>query len=239
VAVVWLCQVAGLSPGAGLAHAGELDTSSQFYFKVRDLLGETSFAQYDTTDDIRTAVNAGLRAVSVDIGIVGYDTITISANTFSYALNDNFMEKGLPFLPFRVFLMSNDGQKIHGLSQIDSRLFGVTATGSSQEVYGPQVAGYCISGNRLWIYPAAPPGGKIYLEGPIEATPFGVAGGLETVVPETDRIAVVYYAAMLMATSRPTVENNAIAQRYWELYSRHVENRRGDYTRKVADVPIN
>ena len=202
-----------------------MDTAQQFYFKVRDCLGEVSFANIDTTDDMRMAVNAGLRAVATQIGVVGHDTVKIVANTFNYALQSNYMEKGLAILPYKVFRITGDGTRIIGVPEIPSERFFV-----GQEVtIGPGVAGYTISGDRLWICPAEAPGEKIYIEGPINATPHDSSTQVETVIPEADRWAVVYYAVSILARARPTAENIALADYYALLWDKHVAARAGDY----------
>jgi len=210
-------------------QAGELDTAQQFYFKVRDCLGQIEWApdgSFDTLNDMRTAVNAGLRAVATHIGIVGRDTVTIVANTFFYELNSNYMEKGLAILPYKVFRITNDGAQIVGLSELPSEQFFVSVGGE-----GPQNAGYTISGTRLWICPAAPPRDKIYIEGPINAVPHDSSTQLETTVPEGDRWAVVYYAVSILARARPSAENIALADYYASLWDKHVAARAGDYRR--------
>jgi hypothetical protein len=212
---------------AAVAQAGDLDTAQQFYFKVRDLLGQNDFTQFDTTDEVRSAVNAGLRAVSVDIGIVGHDTVTIVANTFNYALQSNFMDKGLAHLPYKVFRITGDGTRIIGVSDLSSEQFSVSSAGTGQG-FGPEVAGYSISGTRFWICPAAPPGDKLYIEGPINPTPHDSSTQVESVVPECDRWAVVYYAVELLARSRGNI---ALADKMQEKYMAHVAARQGDYRR--------
>jgi hypothetical protein len=209
------------------AHAGDLDTAQQFYFKVRDCLGEVNFTNIDTLEEVRSAVNAGLWAVSTQIGVVGYDTVTIVANTFFYALNDNYMEKGLPHLPFKVKRITGDGTQVIGISEIPSAQFFV-GLGTT---IGPGVAGYSISGNRFWICPAEAPGDKIYIEGPINATPHNSSTQVESVIPEADRWAVVYYAVSILARARPSPENIALADYYALLWDKHVAARAGDYRR--------
>lgn len=207
-------------------QAGELDTAQQFYFKVRDFLGQNDFSQFDTTNEMRSAVNAGLRAVAVDIGVMGHDTVTVSsASTFLYTLNTNFMERGLAHLPYKVFVITNNTKKIRGLPRVDHTLFGMTDLGTSGDIYGPEIAGWDIAGDRFWIYPAKV-GDKIYIEGPIEATPHDTSLSIEAVIPESDRYAVVYYAVSLLARSRPSERYQALADFYFGLYQNHVANRR-------------
>lgn len=210
-------------------QAGELDTAQQFYFQIRDRLGQIEFApdgQFDTLNDMRGAVNAGLRAVATHIGIVGRETVTIVENTFYYDLTTNFISKGLAILPYKVFRITNDGTQIIGLSYLPPEQFFVSVGGE-----GPQNAGYTISGTRLWICPAAPPRDKIYVEGPINAVPHDSSLAIEATVPEGDRWAVVYYAVSILARARPSAENIALADYYASLWDKHVAARAGDYRR--------
>lgn len=215
------------------AEAQELDTARQYWFKVRDFLGEVNFNQYDTTDDIRSAVNAGRRAVANEIGVIGFDTVTIVADQYIYTLNTNFKPKGLPSIPYRAKYISPDGKTIRGLKITSSEEFNTTDAGTAGDAAVTDVVGCDISGNRLWIYPSAQAGGKIYLEGPIDVCTFGHGGVYEddsaNVIPHSDRMAVVHYAVHVMAASRKEPEMVELARIHKVLYDAYVLSRAGDY----------
>jgi len=208
-----------------IAAAQEIDSSGQVYQRVRDLLGQTDYSQFDTTGEMFSAVMAGKRAVAMDIGIVGYDTITIVAGTYNYTLNSNFMDRGLVKFPYRVTRITADGGKSYDVKPLPDG-YGVTAAGTSGEFTGPEISGWAISGNRLWISPANPDGDKLYVEGPADATGVVSAGFTMTDISEADRMAVVHFAVALLAASRNNFE---LANIHKTIYDSYVRARAGDY----------
>jgi len=213
------------------AVAQELDTASQFWYKVRDFLGETDFSQYDTTNEVKSAINAGLRQVALDIPVIDTAVVSIAANTFYYALPSSFIQNGLPGAPFSIWRVSNDGSQISGVSIVDPKYFGITAGGTSPDVYGPFIAGAAIKKQYIWIYPAGPVTDKLHIYGPVDATPHSHGASLETTIPETDRIAAVYWAVAILAESR---REYALADRYMARYDRHVANRKQEIQNAVT-----
>ncbi len=208
----------------GGAQAQELDTAQQFYFKVRDFMGEVNFAQIDTTDEVRSAVNAGLRAVAMEIGITGRDTITLVSGTYFYSLQSNYMADGLPHKPLKVIRVSADGQSAYEMREVEPGSYGFTSSQSALSTIGPEAAGYSFVGNRIWITPPHPGGDKIHIEGPISAVPHDTSLSIEATVPEDDRMAVVYFAISILAHARVKPQMAAF---YYGLWQTHVATRRG------------
>lgn len=220
---------------AAPSQAQDLDTVLNVWQLTQRYLGQIDYSVYDTTD-LRLAINDGIRRVACDIGVVGYDTITIVGETYFYALNTNFIPKGLAAIPYNVFRVSADGDIISGLKEAKSDEFGISPTGTT--IYGPstEVVGYVISGTRIWIYPASPAGDKIYVEGPIYPGPLYGASTVQTAVntvPDVDRTAVVYWAVSQLARQKG---NDALAADFLSKYINHVASRGGTYMGPPAQV---
>ena len=175
---------------------------------------------YDTLHDLTPMINAGVRKVSIDIGVTAFDTVEIVDGQFFYTLNTNFIENGIPRIPFQVFLISSDGDEIQGLRPADAKEFGATPSGTSGTSSGTKAVGYGLTGNRFWLYPAGDAGDMVYIHGPAEGTIFEGTRGGTTNIYESDRQAVVLWAAYLLARERPTpngLSADALKQDYLDF----------------------
>lgn len=167
------------------------------------------------------AVNAGVRQVAINIGITAYDTITIVDGTFFYTLNSNFIANEMPHMPLKVWVVSSDGTEIYGLTRGLPSTFGEPLT--------PFASKFNLSGDRLWIYPAAPAGASVYVEGPGDATVMQ-HGGATTNVDEADKMAVCYWAAYIIALSIVDLQTQSKPQGFLNSYIDHVKQRGGTIT---------
>ncbi len=163
------------------------------------------------------AVNAGVRQVAINIGITAYDTLTIVDGTFFYTLNDNFMANEMSHMPLKAWVVSSDGTQIYGLTRGLPSTFGEPLTTFASK--------FNLSGDRLWIYPAAPAGASVYVEGPADATTMA-HGAATTNVDEADKMAVCYWAAYIIGVgiSHPQTQS------FLGAYIDHVKQRGGTIT---------
>lgn len=202
------------------AVAGDLDQAYDYYQVVHHLLGRDSvIAVTDTatTGVLTMAVNAGVRQVAINIGITTRQTITIVDTTYFYTLDAGFIANEMPHMPLKVWIISSDNTEIYGLTRGLPSSFGEPVTAFASK--------FNLSGDRLWIYPAAPAGASVHVEGPSDATTM-LHGAATTNVDEADRMAVCYWAAYIIGVgiSHPQTQS------FLNAYSDHVKQRGGTIT---------
>jgi len=162
-------------------------------------LGEVDFVNIDTSNEVKLALNAGLRAVETDIPFTVADTLTVAAGTFAYTLNDNFRRPvdGMPS-GYRVVMVYRRGT---------TNIFGVPEANIGEYGRVPFTAGlvasFSIQGATLWVSSDSPVGALLYVYGPGAGTSVSHGGSTLSGLPEVaDRWAAVYWAAARLARSR-------------------------------------
>lgn len=180
-------------------------------------MGYTDFTQIDTSNEVKRAVNAGLRKVAAEIPFAVRDTITLSAGTSVYDLNVNFMESGDDAFPFKVWRVTADGDYLYGLARKQVNEFTIPLA------YMDAVE-YDLLDSSIIINPPTPTGDKIYVEGRGDCTPISHGGSSLNPIPKADRIAVVYWTVALLSRAR---ERDGLAAFYENAYELHRARRLG------------
>ena len=225
---LWIAALLSLAV-ASPAQATDFDTPIEMWRLALTYLGQPSgtagqeFAQYDSTYDMIPATNDALRRVATDIGVTAFDTVTIAANTFRYALNTNFMENGTSTIPLSAVRISANGKEISGLRNIPFSDFASSVSSSGPQNISPVVTGFAMTGQVIWLYPAGTVGDKVYITGPAHATPI-THGADTTNIYDEDRVACVYWMVSQLARSRGYID---LANDYSQKYVHHVTVRTG------------
>lgn len=225
---LWIAALLSLAV-ASPAKAQDFDTPIEMWRLALTYLGQPAgtagqeYAQYDSTYDLIPALNDALRRVATDIGVTAFDTVTIAANTFRYALNTDFMENGTSTIPLTAVRVSQNAKEISGLRYMPFADFASGAAATGPQNLSPTVTGFAMTGQVLWLFPAGTVGDKVYLSGPAHATPITHSTDTTNIYDE-DRVACVYWMVSQLARSRGYLE---LAADYSQKYVHHVTVRTG------------
>ena len=189
----------------------ELDTASQMYAAIADEVNaslDTTTASYTY---LRNAVNAALRMVQKDMPFTVKDTVTLTALTYHYTLNANFVRPldGQPSGYRAERVDKKTGQTI-GMQEVGINEFAVVTIPFLK---------FRVEGNEFIVNSCQPQGEVVYVYGPGEVTHVVGSGTVITYPPETiDRWAAVYYAAWTIATARhDDALKSDMAQKYYAI----------------------
>ena len=192
-------------------------TAQELGFTSTHLGGSDNQKPFDTTGMLRAAVNDALRDVAAHVGIMGYDTITVTSNTYVYTLNDSLIEGGLRHMPVTAMRVSANGKRLFGMVEAPADQFGVLVTSVP---FGAKM--FRIEGNQFWINDARPAGDKIYVYAPVRARMLMDYTDVPNVNQE-DRSAVVYRAAEILGDTM----GSSLARANGDRFRAHVLRRGG------------
>ena len=168
-------------------------------------------AQYDTSLEVASALNLGLRQVAADMPWTIFDTIALTSNTWDYTISSSFTFDGHPDLPFAAMRISSAHDPV-----------GVTWSPVAEYGNVPFTQGvlsrFNIKGRRMTMNTMGVQGQSIVLEGPGDPTPVDSGLSLLTSVPEDRLPAAVLFAVSILAFDRSDQTRSAEYKQKYDAY---------------------